>query len=129
MLADDRVLLEGALGGVIGRGSGTHGVAEHMVADPEAPHAEADLDDLPGHVDAQDERIPDVAQQRVAEQLLGPVDRVDGHGAVLDHDLACARRRVGGRADLEELDVLDREPRRRVCWEACCVRALDVEGN
>lgn len=59
-------------------------VADDAVADFEASDAGADLDDLAGCVEAENERVFEPAEHHFAHVLDYPVDWIDGHGALRD---------------------------------------------
>jgi hypothetical protein len=100
-LEDDAVALEGSARRRVAVLVGADRHAEHPVAHSEARDSRADLDDDARDIRADDRRILHPRIDDRADLLQDPVEGVDGHGPVLDHDLVGLGARVGGGPDVE----------------------------
>ena len=76
-------------------------MTDNAIAYLETRNALANRDDLARQILAEDEWVFDKRKEHAADGLFRPINRVDGHGVVLDDDLVLPRKSVRRGLDLE----------------------------
>ena len=99
----DRVLLETTLRGEVMLLGHSHGMADDAISDLEASDAFSDFDDFSGDIASQHGWIFDPVVKKIAETLFDVVERVDGYGVILNHNLRGAWLRVWCMLDFERV--------------------------